>query len=198
MLHILKNNRGVGHIDTGIKIIIAVVIGAVVLGGIYALFATVIIPEMNHDVQDMMHYEEDAVSYRYDTFEMSVNSLQYSYDGSTWMSANVPEYSDNAVIKKVVNSADGDMTLAMVVDNYSVYLIETDDNGANWKQVYSAGKYSTSTKPIKYSLSQRADGKYSMSIQTYDSKTATSGWLYEFKSDNGLVWQRDGSPWMVF
>ena len=81
MLHILKNNRGEGHIDTGIKIIIAVVIGAVVLGGIYALFATVIIPEMNHDVQDMMHYEEDAVSYRYDTFEMSVNSLQYSYDG---------------------------------------------------------------------------------------------------------------------
>lgn len=68
MLHILKNNRGEGHIDTGIKIIIAVVIGAVVLGGIYALFATVIIPEMNHDVQDMMHYEEDAVSYRYDTF----------------------------------------------------------------------------------------------------------------------------------
>ena len=110
----------------------------------------------------------------------------------------VSEYSDNAVIKKVVNSADGDMTLAMVVDNYSVYLIETDDNGANWKQVYSAGKYSTSTKPIKYSLSQRADGKYSMFIQTYDSKTATSGWLYEFKSDNGLVWQRDGSPWMVF
>ena len=45
-INILKSTRGEGHIDTGIKIIIAVVIGALILGGLYALFATVILPNL--------------------------------------------------------------------------------------------------------------------------------------------------------
>ena len=35
----LFNNRGEGYINTGVKIIIAVVIGALILGGLYLLFA---------------------------------------------------------------------------------------------------------------------------------------------------------------
>ena len=34
----LKNNRGEGQISVGVKIILAVVIGALILGGLYLLF----------------------------------------------------------------------------------------------------------------------------------------------------------------
>lgn len=34
----LTNNRGEGFVDTGIKILISVVVGAVLLAGLYALF----------------------------------------------------------------------------------------------------------------------------------------------------------------
>ena len=52
----LDNARAEGYIDTGVKIIIAVVVGAVVLGGLYALFNTVIIPRLNTEIQGMFNY----------------------------------------------------------------------------------------------------------------------------------------------
>ena len=40
----LDNAKAEGYIDTGVKIIIGVVVGAVILGGLYALFNGVILP----------------------------------------------------------------------------------------------------------------------------------------------------------
>ena len=40
----LDNVKGEGYIDTGVKIIIGVVVGAVILGGLYALFDGVVLP----------------------------------------------------------------------------------------------------------------------------------------------------------
>lgn len=45
-----------GYIDTGVKIIIGVVVGAVILGGLYALFNTVIIPRLNTEILEMFNY----------------------------------------------------------------------------------------------------------------------------------------------
>ena len=50
----LSSKRGEGHIDTGVKIIIAVVIGALLLGGLYLLFSNVILPQLDTEVGDMM------------------------------------------------------------------------------------------------------------------------------------------------
>ena len=52
----LDNARAEGYIDTGVKIIIAVVVGAVILGGSYALFKTVIIPRLNTEILEMFNY----------------------------------------------------------------------------------------------------------------------------------------------
>ena len=54
-IHFLRNKSGEGHIDTGIKIIIGIVIGALTLGGLYALFDNLVMPKLNAKVQDMMH-----------------------------------------------------------------------------------------------------------------------------------------------
>ena len=52
----LDNAKAEGYVDTGVKIIIAVVVGAVILGGLYALFNTVIIPRLNTEILEMFNY----------------------------------------------------------------------------------------------------------------------------------------------
>ena len=52
----LENVKGEGYIDTGVKIIIGVVVGAVILGGLYALFDTVILPTLETRIDGMFDY----------------------------------------------------------------------------------------------------------------------------------------------
>ena len=52
----LANAKAEGYVDTGVKIIIAVVVGAVILGGLYALFDTVILPTLETRIDGMFDY----------------------------------------------------------------------------------------------------------------------------------------------
>ena len=52
----LDNVKGEGYIDTGVKIIIGVVVGAVILGGLYALFGDVILPTLETKIEGMFNY----------------------------------------------------------------------------------------------------------------------------------------------
>ena len=52
----IESSTGEGYIDTGVKIIIGVVIGGVILAGLYALFNTTIIPTLTTKIQGMFNY----------------------------------------------------------------------------------------------------------------------------------------------
>jgi len=52
----LENVKAEGYVDTGVKIIIAVVVGAVILGGLYALFDNVILPTLETRIGGMFDY----------------------------------------------------------------------------------------------------------------------------------------------
>lgn len=52
----IESTTGEGYIDTGVKIIIGVVIGGVVLAGLYALFNTTIIPTLTTKITQMFSY----------------------------------------------------------------------------------------------------------------------------------------------
>lgn len=52
----LNNNRGDGYIDTAVKILIAVVIGALLLAGLYALFGDVVMPTLTNKIKGMFNY----------------------------------------------------------------------------------------------------------------------------------------------
>ena len=52
----LDNVKGEGYIDTGVKIIIGVVVGAVILGGLYALFDGVVLPTLEINIEDMFDF----------------------------------------------------------------------------------------------------------------------------------------------
>jgi lipopolysaccharide export LptBFGC system permease protein LptF len=53
----LADKRGEGFVDTAIKILMAVVIGALVLAGLYALFSTTVMPTLVQRVTDMFNYK---------------------------------------------------------------------------------------------------------------------------------------------
>ena len=52
----LTNTRGEGYVDTGVKILIAVVIGALLLAGLYTLFNTTIMPTVTSKVTELFSY----------------------------------------------------------------------------------------------------------------------------------------------
>jgi len=52
----VSNNKGEGYIDTAVKILIAVVLGALLLAGLYALFGDVVMPTLTRKIQDMFNY----------------------------------------------------------------------------------------------------------------------------------------------
>ncbi len=52
----IENIKAEGYVDTGVKIIIAVVVGAVILAGLYALFDGVILPRLNTEIGEMFNY----------------------------------------------------------------------------------------------------------------------------------------------
>jgi hypothetical protein len=52
----LMNRRGEGFVDTAVKVLMAVVIGALVLAGLYMLFKDTILPELTRRIQEMFNY----------------------------------------------------------------------------------------------------------------------------------------------
>lgn len=53
---ILADKRGETYIDTVVKILIAVVLGALLLGGLYALFGETVLPELQRRISEMFSY----------------------------------------------------------------------------------------------------------------------------------------------
>lgn len=53
---ILTDKRGEGYIDTAIVILISVVLGALLLAGLYALFNDTVLPTLTRRIQEMFNY----------------------------------------------------------------------------------------------------------------------------------------------
>ena len=53
----IENVKAEGYVDSGVKILIAVVIGALLLGGLYALFNTTIMPTVTQKIQDLFNFK---------------------------------------------------------------------------------------------------------------------------------------------
>ena len=52
----LANIKGEGYVDSGVKILIAVVIGALLLAGLYSLFEDTVMPAVVEKVEELFDY----------------------------------------------------------------------------------------------------------------------------------------------
>ena len=53
----VQSRKAEGDVDSGVKILIAVVIGALLLAGLYTLFNSTIIPTLTTKVQGLFNYK---------------------------------------------------------------------------------------------------------------------------------------------
>ena len=53
----VSNVKAEGYVDSGVKILIAVVIGALLLAGLYTLFNTTIMPTVTSKIQGLFNYK---------------------------------------------------------------------------------------------------------------------------------------------
>nr|WP_075365324.1 DUF6133 family protein [Desulfosporosinus metallidurans] len=53
---ILRSQCGENFVDSAIKILIAVVIGALLLAGLYTLFGSTVLPTLTQRIKDMFNY----------------------------------------------------------------------------------------------------------------------------------------------
>ena len=51
-----SSTEGEGYVDSGVKILIAVVIGALLLGGLYTLFDTTIMPTVTNKITELFNF----------------------------------------------------------------------------------------------------------------------------------------------
>lgn len=52
----IDNRKAEGYVDSGVKIIIAVVIGALLLAGLYTLFSSTIMPTVTNKITSLFSY----------------------------------------------------------------------------------------------------------------------------------------------
>lgn len=111
MKHILSDKKGEGHINTAVIIIIAVVIGGLLIAGLYALFAG------NNGVFDQLGNEIDHMSNMGEEMQLKKenNALYYSYDGETWKNVKVTGMEEGATIKTYLTAGEGDTLVHLIV-----------------------------------------------------------------------------------
>jgi hypothetical protein len=54
---VFADNKAEGFVDTAVKILMAVVIGALVLGGLYLLFSGTVLPTLTQKIKDMFNFK---------------------------------------------------------------------------------------------------------------------------------------------
>lgn len=54
--NVIQDQKGENYVDVGVKILIAVVIGALLLAGLYALFGDVVMPTLEQRITEMFNY----------------------------------------------------------------------------------------------------------------------------------------------
>lgn len=57
VVDVLKEKDGEGFVDTALKILISVVVGALLLAGLYTLFKDTILPTLTQKITNLFNYQ---------------------------------------------------------------------------------------------------------------------------------------------
>ena len=138
MKNIITNKRGEASVKTAIIIIISVVVGALLLGGLYVVFASDdgILNTASNEVGGLMDYTQEL---RYERYYDEANDkyiLRYSYDGKHWKEPEMPDYGSTASVYGVMsNDSESDpVEIALICKNNTYYILNSTDGGITWNE----------------------------------------------------------------
>lgn len=195
MKNIITNKRGETHINTAVKIIIAVVIGALLLGGLFVVFASDdgILNTASNEVAGLMDYTQELRYERYYDEENNKYTLRYSYDGRHWEEPTMPDYGDTATVYGVMsnNSEDNPIEISLVKNGSSYYVLASTDGGITWteKLTFTA----SSITHFYYGTSDPLPSESgTFSGERFVIRYGTGGATYFTKTSTGLTWSSGG------
>ena len=196
MRNILCNRRGAGHIDTAMKVIIGVVIGALILGGLYLLVAGEdgIIGKTNVEITAMMDYTQELrVERAYDE-DSGQYYLRYSYDGTHWSNSEVPTYSETATVYGVMsnNSESNPIEVSLMKDGTRYYILASTDGGITWSERANFTAAGGITHFYYGTSDQLPSGAGSFSGERFVIRYCTTSPTYFTLSSSGLSWSTGG------
>ena len=179
MKKLFASKSGEGYINTAMKIIIAIVVGAIVFGAFYLLLAQIIFPNTQAKINSMISGNPNYVESRIDTSN-GLFKFQYSYDGEVWVdSKEVPIFSSSAKLMDYA-SLNAMNTVALIADNNQLFIVSTNDGGLTWaRRIRWTGSFSDGS-----TASVSASGRYAISIRVGSSRWVTD-------SKDGVEW----TPW---
>ena len=120
MKRIIKNKKAEGFIDSGVKILIAVVIGALLLGGVYTIFSNNIFPSTQTKVESLFDYGGENVEAKFVTFYVAGKECQ-AKENMTWEEWVNSEY----------NTLGYSIKDSQIVKPGGIYLSYKKDNPVN-------------------------------------------------------------------
>lgn len=185
----LTNKSGVGHVDTALKIIIGVVIGALILGGLYLLFAGDggVVDQLDTEIVGMMDYTQELrVERAYDE-DSGQYYLRYSYDGKHWSNSEMPDYGEGTTVYALIsnNSETDPIEAALMKNGNTYYVLTSEDSGISWKEHFNF----TATAITHF--------YYGTSAQLPSTAGSFSGerFVIRYKSGNHYTSSSDGHTW---
>lgn len=157
----LINKSGEGYINTAVTIVIAVIIGGLLIGGLYALFSgeNGMFNQLDVEVEEMFNTGKTI------QLKKESNRLMYSYDGETWKLAQTNGISSGSHLEQISSITKNETTVWVTV--YSDGLNDTvysSLDGFNWTPIYvGEGIYMT-----RYTSSIGINYANGLSYATYD------------------------------
>ena len=195
MKNIITNKRGEAHVGTAIKIIIAVVIGALLLGGLFVVFASEngVINTASNEVAELMDYTQELRYERYYDEANDKYTIRYSYDGRHWETPTMPDYGDTATVYGVMsnNSEDNPIEISLIKKGSSYYVLASTDGGITWteKLTFTAA----SITHFYYGTSDPLPSESgTFSGERFVIRYGTGGATYFTKTSTGLTWSSGG------
>ncbi|MBR7099214.1 MAG: hypothetical protein IKC59_07350 [Clostridia bacterium] len=196
MRKILCNRRGAGHIDTAMKVIIGVVIGALILGGLYLLVAGEdgVIGKASTEVGAMLDYTQELRVERAYNEDSGQYYLRYSYDGKHWSNSEVPNYGDTATVYGILsnNSESNPIEIALMQEGTKYYVLASTDGGISWSEKLTFTAAGGITHFYYGTDAQLPVDAPSFSGERFVIRYCSGGSTYFTKTSTGLSWSSGG------
>ena len=151
MKRILTDKKGETHINTAIIIVIAVVVGALILGGLYMLFArnNGVFDRLNDKIYDMSNTGGER------SMKLEDGKLLYTYDEEEWVECELTALEQTGRVTRYITIQNGETLIHLIaIQNPSRSLVCRSLDGKEWVPV------KTTTSSIGLSSTNSGRGAY--------------------------------------
>ena len=181
---LLKDKKGENYVDTAVKILIAVVIGALLLAGLYALFGDIVMPTLTRRIQEMFKYagkyqrkkEEESMPRNAATQNNNTENMEQHVPFKVTITEHNPE-------RGVLANADVNVAGIMTIRNVK---IKQDDYGLTVTMPRTKLPHTELYKDSVYFADKSMKQQFDMAVETAYQESVLTPVLDQNEPEEGM------------